>query len=76
MFDLENLNPADINLYYPEWEDLKEDCKYNNCTHINTNEKECAVIKALNKGLISKNRYDRYLEIYKSYLEKWRRKYD
>ncbi len=50
-------------------------CRFSDCTHIH--EKGCAVIEAVEKGLIDKDRYDNYLQIQKeasyyemSYLDK------
>jgi len=36
-------------------------CRYSDCTH--TSEKECAVLEAVEKGLISKSSYENYLKM-------------
>ena len=48
--------------YFPEMRELINDCKYNNCVHIN--EPNCAIKEAVEKGDIAKTRYLNYLSIY------------
>jgi ribosome biogenesis GTPase len=52
-----------------------EDCQFNNCTHVS--EKGCAVLDAVERGLLSADRYQNYIKMNKesnynemSYLEK------
>jgi ribosome biogenesis GTPase len=54
---------------------LAEDCQFNDCTHVR--EKGCAVLDAVEKGLLSADRYQNYIKMTKesnynemSYLEK------
>ncbi len=51
---------------FNEISDLAESCRYDNCTH--TVEKGCAILKAVEEGEISKERYDNYIKIYKESL--------
>ncbi len=60
---------------FNEIAELSEQCRYADCTH--TIEKGCAILKAVEEGGISRDRYDNYLKIYKesmyyemSYYEK------
>lgn len=76
MLDLKEIEPLDLHTYYIEFDNYAEDCKFKNCTHINESNKTCGVIKALNDNLISKNRFDRYVNIYTELKEIWERKYD
>lgn len=39
------------------------------------NEKVCGVKKAINDGRIDKNRYDRYVELFKKLKDEYDRKY-
>ena len=48
--------------YFPEMRDKINDCKYNNCVHIN--EPNCAIKEAVESGEIAKTRYLNYLSIY------------
>ncbi len=54
---------------FSEFENFARNCKYSDCTHIH--EKECAVLKALEEGLLSSEKYENYLKLNKEliYLE-------
>ena len=57
--------------YYPDFVAHLENCKYKSCVHINEKTQECAVKRAVIDGLIDKDRFLRYKEIYKILNEKW-----
>ncbi|MCK4754305.1 MAG: ribosome small subunit-dependent GTPase A, partial [Calditrichia bacterium] len=66
---------AGLDQTFDEITSLTGQCRFNNCIH--TNEDGCAVLDALTKGTISRERYDSYLKMHKesayynmSYLEK------
>ncbi|MEO5572826.1 MAG: ribosome small subunit-dependent GTPase A [Bacteroidia bacterium] len=61
-FGVLEFNPAEVSHYFPELFALSKNCKFNNCSHIS--EKNCAVLKGLDKGVISQSRYASYLSIY------------
>ncbi|MEQ8623572.1 MAG: ribosome small subunit-dependent GTPase A [Vicingaceae bacterium] len=48
--------------YFPEMREKINDCKFNNCVHIN--EPNCAIKEAVAKGEIAKTRYLNYLSIF------------
>lgn len=48
--------------YFPEMRSRMENCKFNNCVHIN--EPKCAVKDAVEAGEIAMERYENYLSIY------------
>ena len=48
---------------FNEIAELSEQCRYKDCTH--TVEKGCAILKAVEKEQISKERYDNYIKLYK-----------
>lgn len=60
-FGIIDLEETEIGHYFPEIRSYMRDCKFNNCKH--THEPECAVIKAVNEGKISADRYHSYLSI-------------
>ena len=60
-FGLTKLLPEQVSSGFPEIFQLQRNCKFSDCTH--TSENNCAVIKALNTGLISQSRYYSYLKI-------------
>ncbi len=56
--------------YFPEIKRLSDACKFNNCTH--THEPECAVKEAVDKGAVSSQRYNNYLNILAGEEDKYR----
>ncbi|OON85500.1 ribosome small subunit-dependent GTPase A [Oribacterium sp. C9] len=48
--------------YFPEFEKYRHDCRFKTCIHIGEN--DCAVKKAVQEGLISKERYESYVLLY------------
>ncbi len=72
-FDLD-IDPDDLKKHYFDFNEFSDKCKYRSCNHIN--EPNCEVKKAVEEGLLSKERYDRYIELYNELKEKWRKKYD
>ncbi|MGB4773529.1 MAG: ribosome small subunit-dependent GTPase A [Daejeonella sp.] len=59
VFDIEK---QDLGRLFPEIRQLMDDCRFNNCRHIN--EPGCAVLKALENNEIETSRYESYLSIY------------
>ncbi len=57
-FGVIDLEKEHIGHYFPEMRALMENCKFNNCQHMN--EPKCAVKDALEQGEISESRYDSY----------------
>lgn len=57
---------------YPEFSEIAVNCRFRGCRHIN--EPDCAIKNAVDEGLIYRERYVRYKQIYKELKEK--RKYD
>lgn len=47
---------------FREFYDYENKCKFQDCSHIK--EKGCAVIEAVNKGIIAKSRHDSYVTMY------------
>lgn len=68
VFDLEK---EDIKWYYPEFEPLQDQCRFQGCNHIN--EPDCAVKDAVESGGISPVRYENYKLIFEECRE--RKKY-
>jgi ribosome biogenesis GTPase len=58
---LVDMEKEEISNYFPELRALKNNCKFNNCLHLN--EPQCAVIAAIEKGEIAASRYNSYLGI-------------
>jgi ribosome biogenesis GTPase len=58
---LVDMEREEISNYFPEMRALKNQCKFNNCLHLN--EPGCAVIKAVAKNEIAPSRYNSYIGI-------------
>ena len=61
------------NLYY-EFDEFSGNCRFIGCNHVN--EPDCAVKQAVEDGILSSERYERYKELYEEVKEKWRKRYD
>jgi len=57
-----DIEQHELGRYFPEMRSRMQDCRFNNCRHIN--EPGCAVLDALEEGEIELSRYESYLSIY------------
>lgn len=48
--------------YYEEYLNYSNECRFRGCTHIN--EPDCKIKQLVNDGVLSKERYERYVQIY------------
>ena len=69
-FGVVDMNKEEIGDYFPEFFALKQDCKFNNCLHIQ--EPKCAVKKALEDDEVAYSRYKSYLQILEGEDENYR----
>lgn len=68
------MEDAEISHYFREMFEYSGECRFNNCTH--RHEPGCAVLQAVNDGLISESRYKSYLSILEDRMEsKYREEY-
>ncbi|OFX51414.1 MAG: ribosome small subunit-dependent GTPase A [Bacteroidetes bacterium GWA2_30_7] len=70
-FGLIDFGKYDLFHYFPEIFKESAKCQYNNCIHVN--EPSCAVKNAVEKGIISEERYYNYLTILHQDDEKYRK---
>lgn len=61
--DISSFEPIEIQEYFPEFENWKEKCKYNDCMHYNEPMDSCLVKQGVASGLINANRYESYLRM-------------
>ncbi|MEC3881576.1 ribosome small subunit-dependent GTPase A [Parapedobacter sp. 10938] len=57
-----DIEPQELGHFFPEMRERMNDCRFNDCRHIN--EPGCTVLEALESGAIAASRYDSYLSIY------------
>ena len=74
-FELDDFSPENIIDNYPEFKDFSPNCKYNNCNHISEKIEDCAVKRALAEGKISKPRYERFVQLFNTAVEKEKKIY-
>jgi len=67
---LVEMKKEEVGQYFPEIRLLSAACKFNNCLHVN--EPRCAVIEALTKGSINKERYHNYINILNGEEMQWK----
>ncbi|APY01086.1 ribosome small subunit-dependent GTPase A [Lacinutrix venerupis] len=60
-FGVVDMEKEEISDYFPEFFELSQDCKFNNCLHIE--EPKCAVKEALERDEIAASRYRSYVQI-------------
>ena len=61
MLSLWDIQPEELDGYFPELRGLVQDCLYNDCNHQNV--PGCAVIEGVNRGTVSPERYESYLRL-------------
>jgi ribosome biogenesis GTPase / thiamine phosphate phosphatase len=73
-FEAADIEPQELSGYYGDMAGFAEGCRFRQCLH--SDEPGCAVKDAVGKGLLSRTRYERYLEILKEIEEKRSCRYD
>src|SRR5574340_819837 len=61
MLSLWDIQPEELDGYFPELRPLVQECQYNDCSH--QNEPGCAVTEAVERGMVAKERYESYLRL-------------
>ena len=62
-FGIVDINPEELDNYFPEFLALKSNCRFNNCMHVK--EPNCAVKLGLENKIISQTRYNSYIDLIK-----------
>ena len=60
-FGIVDFEKSDVKNYFPEFYKLINQCKFNDCMHIN--EPKCIIKKLVDEGKIALSRYENYLQI-------------
>ncbi|MFD2542389.1 ribosome small subunit-dependent GTPase A [Lacinutrix gracilariae] len=69
-FGIVDMEKEEVSDYFPEFFALKQDCKFNNCLHIE--EPKCAIKKAVENDEIAYSRYRSYVSIIEGEDEHYR----
>ena len=59
--EIVDMEKAVISHYFPEMRKRLNECKYNNCLHMN--EPKCAIKSAVDSGDLDESRYTTYLQL-------------
>ncbi len=68
--DISSFSPIEIQDYFPEFDDWKRLCKFNDCLHFNEPYEACFVKQGVQSNMISRKRYDSYARIIGDMLNK------
>ncbi len=68
LLELEGVDERELGFLYPEFDEYREGCKFNTCTHIS--EPVCGVRDGVESGKIPKGRYERYKILFNELKEK------
>lgn len=66
--NLPEIEKEDARFYFEEFVPFEGKCRFNGCMHVS--EPDCAVKNAVTEGLINKNRYESYVDIYEEIKSK------
>ncbi|AZQ43568.1 ribosome small subunit-dependent GTPase A [Nonlabens ponticola] len=69
-FGVVDMEREEIGDYFPEIFELKSQCKFHNCLHIE--EPKCAIKQAVEEGAIAASRYESYVQIVQGDEENYR----
>ena len=72
-YELYDVEYKQLKEFYPDFQELK--CEYLDCNHVNESFDVCKVKQAVDKNLIDKDRYNRYIELFSKLKEKDDKKY-
>ena len=64
--DISSFEANEIQDYFPEFDNWRRLCKYNNCIHFNEPYNACYVKQGVANGMIDKRRYESYIRIIES----------
>lgn len=67
--DISTFGPIEIQDYFPELDNWKDKCKYNDCLHYHEPYDSCIVKQGVVSGLINRTRFESYLRIMSDILE-------
>ena len=67
--DVSSFSPIEIQDYFPELDNWKDKCKYNDCLHYHEPYDSCVVKQGVASGLINRDRFESYLRIMSDVLD-------
>ena len=74
MLEMPLVDPMSLHGYYTDFDEFAVDCRFRSCTH--SDEEVCGVKTAVEQGKLSRDRYERYIRLYKDIKRRWEKRYD
>jgi len=74
LLELKLMDPVELRNLIPEFEEHEGNCRFQPCVHVS--EPGCSVRAAVEKGEISKERWERYKALHADMTQRWRERYD
>lgn len=74
MLEMPLVDPTSLHRYYTDFDEFAVHCKFRSCTH--SDEEVCGVKTAVEQGKLSKEKYERYIRLYKDLKRRWEKRYD
>ena len=68
--ELYGMEKEELQDYFPEFADWEPECRFTGCAHVK--ERDCGVKTALERGEISRSRYENYCQLYEELKNKVR----
>lgn len=67
-FEITEIESSDLDKYFIDFKKYIDECEFVGCSHLK--EEECGIKKAVEKGKISEERYERFCKIYNELKDK------
>ena len=74
LLELGLMDPVELRNLIPEFEPYEGSCRFQPCVHVS--EPGCSVRAAVDEGIISKERWERYKALHADMTQRWRDRYD
>ncbi len=70
ILEIDDIEAKDIQKYFKEFEGYSGKCRFADCNHFGTRPRDCSVAEAVEKGIISRSRFESYTQLYEALKEK------
>lgn len=67
-FEITEIESSELDKYFIDFKKYIKECEFVGCSHLK--EEECGIKKAIEEGIISKERYERFCKIYNELKDK------
>ena len=64
LLEITNVKANELKNLFSEFKSYNNNCRFDDCVHIGGKPKDCAVLSAVEQGLIGESRYKNYTALY------------